>query len=286
MEYQTPHETAPSEEIWKILRALTEQHEKTSRRLDKLAEKEARHRKQEARYREEEAQHKEQEAQHREQEAQHREQEAQHREQEAWYKEEEARHREQEARYREEEARYREEEAHNREAQARYREEEAQRKKEADQRGKEIDKRMRELQELFTGQWGKLMESLVEGDLLRLLGQKGIAVDDTTTRYKGQRNGRQFEFDIIASNGDEIVVVEVKTTLRVENVNEFLWEMEQFTDWLPRYRDKRVYGAVAYLQVVEEAEKYAARKGLFVIRATGSSASIINAEGFLPRVFS
>ncbi|MCY4364154.1 MAG: hypothetical protein OXE42_18560 [Gammaproteobacteria bacterium] len=49
--------------------------------------------------------------------------------------------------------------------------------------------------------------------------------------------------------------------------------------------DRRVYGAVAYIKVVEEAEKYAARQGLFVIRATGSSASIINPAGFKPKRF-
>ncbi|MCY4364139.1 MAG: hypothetical protein OXE42_18485 [Gammaproteobacteria bacterium] len=39
------------------------------------------------------------------------------------------------------------------------------------------------------------------------------------------------------------------------------------------------------LQVAEEAEKYAACKGLFVIRATGSSARIINPAGFRPKRF-
>ena len=81
------------------------------------------------------------------------------------------------------------------------------------------------------------------------------------------------------------MVVEVKTTLRVKHVKEFLWELDQFTEWLPEYRDRRVYGAVAYIKVVEEAEKYAARQGLFVIRATGSNASIINPAGFKPKCF-
>ena len=39
------------------------------------------------------------------------------------------------------------------------------------------------------------------------------------------------------------------------------------------------------LGMCEEAEKYAARQGLFVIRATGSSASIINQAGFRPKRF-
>ena len=64
--------------------------------------------------------------------------------------------------------------------------------------------------------------------------------------YCGKRPGQwdrscteQYEFDIIATNGEDVVVVEVKTTLRVKRVKEFLWEPEQFTEWLPEYRDRR-----------------------------------------------
>ena len=44
-----------------------------------------------------------------------------------------------------------------------------------------------------------------------------------------------------------------------------------------------VYGAVAYLQEHSQAAKMAERTGLFVIKATGNSASIVNAEGFRPK---
>ena len=163
-----------------------------------------------------------------------------------------------------------------------------QRQKQAARERKEDKKRINKLDELFTTQWGKLIESLVEGDLHRLLNEWGIAVHDTAERRKGKLDKpltEQYEFDIIATNGEDIVVVEVKTTLRAKHVKEFLRELEQFTEWLPEYRDRRVYGAVAYIKVVEEAEKYAARQGLFVIRATGSSASIINPTGFRPKRF-
>ncbi len=57
------------------------------------------------------------------------------------------------------------------------------------------------------------MESLVEGDLIRLFQERGIDVHETSPRRKGTQNGEQFEFDIIAHNGNEIIIVEVKTTL-------------------------------------------------------------------------
>ena len=86
------------------------------------------------------------------------------------------------------------------------------------QTDRRIDKRMKKLEGLFTGQWGKLMESLVEGDLVPLLQARGISVQSTHTRMRGRRNGEHYEFDILAGNGEEMVVVEVKTTLKVDDV--------------------------------------------------------------------
>ena len=163
------------------------------------------------------------------------------------------------------------------------------RMKETDRQMKEtdrrIDKRMKKLEGLFTTQWGKLMESLVEGDLVALLQARGIRVESTYPRVKGRRNGEHYEFDILAGNGAELVVVEVKTTLNVDHVKQFLAKLGRFMEYQPVYRGKQVYGAVAYLQAEQAAEVYAQRQGLYVIRATGSSASIINDADFTPRVF-
>ena len=90
----------------------------------------------------------------------------------------------------------------------------------------------------------------------------------------------------MAGNGAEVVVVEVKTTLRSEDVTHFLDKLRRFTTYQPLYRNNTIYGAVAYLKADGTVTKYAERQGLFVIRATGDSASIINAEDFKPAVFS
>ena len=133
-------------------------------------------------------------------------------------------------------------------------------------------------------QWGKLMEALVEGDLIDVLQARGIEVEHTLTNVR-HRGERSWEFDIIAVNGAEVVVVEVKTTLKVRQVDRFVGLMQEFTDLMPRYRGSTVYAAVAYLKADEASDGYAERQGLFVIRATGSSASITNREGFTPRAF-
>ena len=149
----------------------------------------------------------------------------------------------------------------------------------------ETDRQITRTDARFDSQWGKLMESLVEGDLVGLLSGCGIAVHSIHPRVYGRRNGTHYEFDIVAGNGDEVVVVEVKTTLKSEQVTEFLEKLQRFTVYEPLYRGKRIYGAVAYLKADSSVTLYAERQGLFVIRATGSSASIVNDEEFVPRVF-
>ena len=165
----------------------------------------------------------------------------------------------------------------------------AQQMKETDRRlieqKKETDRRLKYLDELFTGQWGKLMESLVEGDLVRLLKKRSIQVERTLTRLTGKYEGQNREFDIIAVNGSEVVVVEVKTTLKVKDVKYFQTKMNQFIVFCPEYKGKKIYGAAAYLKADHSSNEYAEREGLFVIRATGKSASITNTQNFKPKIF-
>ena len=146
------------------------------------------------------------------------------------------------------------------------------------------EKKLNKLEELFTSQWGKLMESLVEGDLVRLLTGRGIAVTDTATRIKGARaDGGNYEFDLIAHDGEEIVVVEVKTTLKPDDVKRFITKLDHLKGWMPRYAHNRIYGAMAWLTADAGAEAMVLNRGLFSIRATGDSAQILNPPDFTLR---
>lgn len=124
---------------------------------------------------------------------------------------------------------------------------------ETDKQFKETDKRIRELDRLFTSQWGKLVESLVEGDLIKLLKERGIQVESIIPRRRGNKAGHNYEFDLIAINGKELVIVEVKTTLRPQDVDDFhekLWKAKTF---MPEYKDWIIYGAEHLLQPMAPA---------------------------------
>lgn len=157
--------------------------------------------------------------------------------------------------------------------------------KDTDARFKETDKKVKEAFDLFTSQWGRLMESLVEGDIIRIFNERGIKVQDTSTRRKGSYEGENYVYDIIAHNGKETVIIEVKTTLKVKDVKAFVQKLRKTRTYLRMDEDDVIYGAMAYLQADSGNEVYAQKQQLFVIRATGDSAAIVNAVDFEPARF-
>jgi hypothetical protein len=151
-------------------------------------------------------------------------------------------------------------------------------------RFEETDRKLRELNELFTGQWGKLVEALVRAGLLDLFRQRGIPVNETLQRDLVRRDGREMEIDVMLVDGDVVIPVEVKTTLKVADVKDFLERLREFPFFFPKYRGYRVFGAVAGVQIEEHADRYAYRKGLFVLTLGRDGLTrILNDDQFEPR---
>ena len=164
------------------------------------------------------------------------------------------------------------------------------RMKETDEQMKETDKRINRIGGRFDDRWGLLLESLVEGKVVELLQSRGIDVNETGSRIQGSYTDEEGELqrreiDIIAANGKEVVAVEVKTTLKPDDVKYFMNTLKIFKQVFFRYKNETIYGAVAYLRSEAEAPVFAEKQGLFVIRATGDSASIINKKDFKPKAF-
>jgi len=155
-----------------------------------------------------------------------------------------------------------------------------------DRKFNRTDEKLRDLEGLFVGQWGKLMESLVEGSVLKIFRERGIDVREVYQRMTSHREGQSMEIDLLLVDDDQVIVVEVKTTLKVEHVRELLEDLKAFTRFFKRFRGCRVYGAVAALRMEEEADKYAYRHGLFVVKAGADGlAKILNDHRFRPADF-
>ena len=116
---------------------------------------------------------------------------------------------------------------------------------------------------LFTSQWGRLLEALVEPGVVELFQTRGIAVNRSLERPRMRRGGEELEIDLLLVNGDALVVV--KSTLRVDDVRKFLEDLKRFPEFFPEYRGYRRFGAIAALGINESADRHAYRQGLFVL---------------------
>jgi hypothetical protein len=157
---------------------------------------------------------------------------------------------------------------------------------ETDRKFQETDKKIKELANLFTTQWGKLVESLVEPACLQLFQSRGIEIGQSYQNVKARHGNKDIECDIVLVNSVELVVVEVKTTFRPEDVNEFTEKLATFKVFFPQYKGYNVLGATAALKYEGQSDKYAYRQGLFVLRSTGEGIiKIVNDNLFVPKAY-
>ena len=160
---------------------------------------------------------------------------------------------------------------------------------EADRREAKTDQLLRKLGRQIGGQgqrWGKIIESLVEGDLCLLMTEfLGVEIVDISRRVEV----RDVEIDLVAVNTETVVVVEVKTTLQREHIDKFIsTKLDRYADLRPRYRGTNIYGVIAFVKVDNNAKEViddAIGKGLIVIKAMRGTNHIINPKDSQPRNF-
>lgn len=159
--------------------------------------------------------------------------------------------------------------------------------KEVEARFKDTDKKIKDLTTLFTGQWGKLIESLAESGIMKIMRSRGINVTHLSRRLESQKNGHHMELDFLLSNEKELVIGEVKTTLGVDDVNNFLKKLEELLLFYPGYKGFKIYGAVIGLRIDEGVDMFAYRRGLFVLKVGGEGMlKLLNDADFKPKDFS
>jgi RecB family endonuclease NucS len=93
------------------------------------------------------------------------------------------------------------------------------------------------------------------------------------------------EIDILAVDETEVVLVECKSRLSKDDVNDFLEKLSRFKQAFPHYKNYQAYGAVAGIEIDEGVDRYAYKQGLFVIKPSGETVEIINDSGFEPKLW-
>ena len=135
------------------------------------------------------------------------------------------------------------------------------------------------------GAWGRFVEDLVAPACERLFLERGIPVDQVSQRVKRRRQGDTLEIDVLVVNQGHVLAVEVKSSLSVADVNDFIADLERFSTFFPEYANMQLYGAVAGIGIEAGADRYAYRQGLFVMAQSGDSVTLLNDDQFQPRAW-
>ena len=150
---------------------------------------------------------------------------------------------------------------------------------------KETDRKIAETNKAIAdlgGKWGRFVEGLVVPAVENLFKDWGIELDKVFPRVKARRNGDKMEIDVLAINGDYAMLIEVKSTLGVDDVKEHLAQLQRFKSFFPEYRDRKLLGAVAGIVIDEGVDRFAYRSGLFVIGQSGETVKVLNDRKFKP----
>ena len=137
----------------------------------------------------------------------------------------------------------------------------------------------------LTGKWSKFVEGLVVPAVVKMFAERGIEVIGISQRVKRSKNGEGIEIDLLAINGEYVILIEAKSTLGVDDIKEHIERLGKFAAFFPEYKDRKVIGAVAGIDIDEGADKFAYRNGLFVIAQSGEAVKILNDRKFTPKVW-
>ncbi len=115
---------------------------------------------------------------------------------------------------------------------------------------------------------------------------RGMSLTSLTGHMSTGPGNNGFGYGPIADGNKEVVVAGLFSEPYPEHLELFIESMEQFPCDSVDFDGKKIYGAVAYINVDEAIQAHAEQQGLFVIRATDDAIGIVNEEEFVPRDFS
>ena len=133
----------------------------------------------------------------------------------------------------------------------------------------DTNKAIKDMKNVFTTQWGRLVEALCKPAAYKLFKKEGIQIDRV---YEGVHkiDGQDaMEIDVALCDTSVAVIVEVKTRCGRHDIDYFLSQMKHCKEWYPDFADKELRVAVAAIKYDDGADTYAQGCGLYVLKLSG-----------------
>lgn len=153
----------------------------------------------------------------------------------------------------------------------------------------ETDRVLRELGRQIGGlgdKFGSFTEGLALPSMTRILTQQ-FGMDVISPRVRARNNGHSLEVDVLAysNTSDDVFVVEVKSHLREDALDQIRQILREFRDFFPVHRDKKIYGILAAVDSPDDLRDKVLREGIYLARIHDGQFELQVPDGFHPRAF-
>ena len=153
----------------------------------------------------------------------------------------------------------------------------------------EFKDEMRESKREMDRKWGDLANKLgtVVEDIIApglpgvLRSCFGVDPDEVYVRYRirhPRTRDRVREFDIVAVGGERIFLNETKSNPRLEYAREFVESLDDFFEWLPRYRHLQLVPIFSSLSLPDDVIAYLSDRGVYAMMLGEDHLEIVNLE--------
>ncbi len=155
-----------------------------------------------------------------------------------------------------------------------------------DMRNQKAEKRLRKIERLFQDlgiSTGEIAEEKFYRNIRSIFKSRNKRFDQVKRNVMGDN----CEFDVVAINGKEVLVLEVKNKLKNQHIDKFVkTQIPKFKESFPEYSKYNILGAVGGLVVKDEVESYAQRAGLYVLTQNDQGLTkIANPKDFQEKVW-
>jgi hypothetical protein len=162
-------------------------------------------------------------------------------------------------------------------------EEDRLRRQETDRSFRELHKELGALGQKFGG----FAEGMALPSMERCLAER-FGTTGFTARVKERVGGEEIYLDALASSkgeGGTVCVVEVKSRLRDDGIDQLQRALGAFPRFFPEHRGKRLIGVLAAAEALPELQARVLRAGLVLARISDDLFELAVPEGFEPRAF-
>jgi len=159
--------------------------------------------------------------------------------------------------------------------------------KETDRQFKETDRKIKELGRQIGGlgeKFGSFTEGMAFPSMRRILMDR-FGAKCVSPRVLVRRNGDSFEADVLGYSEEKVYLVEVKSVLKNDHIEEILENLKRFPVFFPEHKEKALYGIIAAVDIAEHLKRKVLKEGLYMAIIREDTFCLEVPEEFEPRQF-